>query len=144
MMAIGARLLESGGAVKTATEAQGEMEAEYSVLSMCAANVNAAYAKCLEWCGMFVAVSGDAVFKLETDYVESKLDPQMIQALIQLWQTGKYPTTDFWSQLRQHNLLPADKTDEAMNDDLDAEMPTSINLDTVVAQAAKPIGGDVQ
>ena len=134
MAALGARLLESGGAVKTATEAQGEMESEYSVLSMCAMNVNKAYEKCLEWAGMFVSVSGQAVFKLATDYVESKLDPQMIAALVQLWQTGKYPTTDFWSQLRQYNLIPADKDDEAIQDDLDTEVPTSINLDAATGQ----------
>jgi hypothetical protein len=142
MAAIGARLIEAGSSVKTATEAQGDLESEMSVLSSCANNVNAAYAKCLEWCGLFLGVTTESTFKILTDYVESRLDPQVLTALVALWQSGKYPTSDFWAQLRAKGLIDPEKTDEDIQDELDAEVPTGVNLDNPAVPPQPPTDGN--
>lgn len=120
MVALGARLVQRGTAVKTATEAQGEQEAEHSVLSLICSNVSEAYTKCLQWMAGFMGVSGDVSYEINQDFVEHSLDSQMLLALIQAWQSGKFPEADLWVQFRKYGLIDSEKSDE----DIKAELET--------------------
>lgn len=128
MVALGARLLQPGGAVKTATEAQGEQEAEHSVLSLACSNVSEAYTRCLGWMADFMAAGGATVdYALNQDFVEQHLDPAMLTALIAAWQSGKLPEGDLWAQLRQYGVIDPEKTDEDIKGELETQDP-GLNL----------------
>lgn len=122
MVALGARLIERGQAVKTATEAQSENEAEHSVLSLVAGNVSEAYSRALAWLCRFMKQPEDAVtFELNKDFVEATLNPQMLTALIAAWQSGKLPSSDLWNQFKKYGLIASEKTEEEIQSELDGE-----------------------
>ena len=117
MVAMGARLLEKGGAVKTATQSQNENETEHSVLSLIVHNVNEAYEKCLEWMLQFLNVADVAEYEINTDFTQYALDAQMLSALIALYQSGKYPEMDFWEQLKKYGLIDPEKDNESIKEE---------------------------
>jgi len=137
MKALGARVLQPGQTVKTATEAQNDNETEHSVLSLAASNVSDAYNQILQWMGEFNNITGTIEFELSTDYSVHKLDAQMLTALVAAWQAGRLPSSDFWDQMREYGLVDPSKT----NDQLDGEVEedgTGLNLggDDFESQAA--------
>lgn len=119
MQALGAGLLEKGSAVKTATQVTSESRAEYSVLSLAISNINEAYNKCMQWMMMFLNISGDALYEINTQYNKTIADAQMLQALNALYQGGKFSEVDYWAALRKFELIPADKTDEEIKSELE-------------------------
>jgi hypothetical protein len=119
MIALGARLVEPGGAAKTATEASADSAAQHSVLSLVVNNVSDAYTKALGYVGRFQGADGDFEYTIASDFVEHKLEPQMLTALIQAWQSGRLPETDLWAQLRKHGVIDPSKTDEEISDELE-------------------------
>lgn len=123
MVALGARLVQPGSAVKTATEAQGEQEAEHSVLSLACSNVSEAYSKALGWMARFMGADGEAALTLSQDFVEQRLDPAMLTALIRAWQSGKLPEADLWEQLRKYGVIDGEKDDETIRGELETQDP---------------------
>lgn len=121
MVALGARLVERGQAVKTATEAQTENEAQHSVLSLVANNVSEAYRLALPWVATFMNAPEEADYTLNQDFIEQKLDAHMLTALVGAWQSGRLPSSDFWAQLRKFGIIDAEKTDEDIKDELEGE-----------------------
>lgn len=129
MVALGARLVQPGTAVKTATEAQADNESEHSVLSLAASNVSEAYTKVLVWMAEFMGgEGGEQVYQLNQDFAEHRLDPQMLTALIQAWQSGKLPESDLWAQLRKFGVVDPEKTDEELREELENQNP-GLSLD---------------
>ena len=132
MIALGARLLQPGSAVKTATEAQGELESNHSVLSLAVANVSEAYTKCLNWMLRFMGDSGEASYTLNTDFSRRDLDATIMTALATVWGTGQLPESDLWRAMRRTNLIDPQKTDEEIKEEIDSQM-SGIDLDGDIA-----------
>jgi hypothetical protein len=120
LAALGARIITAGSAVKTATQAQQENEAEHSILSLCCSNVSDAYTKMLQWVMAFEGVTSEATYAISQEFTKYRLDAQMIAALVQLWMTGKYPEGDFWEQLRKYGLIDPEKKDEKIKDETES------------------------
>lgn len=127
MISLGARLIQQGSAAKTATQAQGEIDSEMSVLSLCVSNVSAAYKKALNFAAIFNNVSGEIDYTINKDFIESKIEPQLLMGLIQLWQSGKYPESDLWAKLREYGLIDEMKTDDQIKEEIDSN-PSGIGL----------------
>lgn len=122
MISIGARLITPGSAVKTATEAQADNEAEHSVLSLAVSNVNEAYNKCLGWMMRFYnRASGTPLYEINQEFTKPHIDAQMLTALVTLWQTGKYPDADLFAQLRKYGLVDPEKDDETIKGELESQ-----------------------
>lgn len=121
MVALGARLIEKGTVAKTATEAQNENESQHSVLSLAAENVSEAYVTALGWAARYANAPEEIEFSLNKDFVESRLEAQLLQALISAWQSGQLPSSDLWSQLRKYGVIDSDKTDEEIQSELDSD-----------------------
>lgn len=121
LLALGARLITPGSAVKTATEAQGETEAEHSVLSLAVSNVSEAYTKCLQWMLEFMGGNGTVEYAINQEFTKPNLDAQLLTALVQLWQTGKYPEADLFDQLRKYGLVDPEKDDDTIKDELEGQ-----------------------
>ena len=119
MVALGARLLDKGSAVKTATEAQAENEAEHSVLSLAASNVSEAYTLALSWMAEFMNAPADVEYTLNQEFTRSELTPQMLTALIQAWQSGQLPSSDLWAQLKKYGVIDPEKDDESIKEELE-------------------------
>ncbi|MGI0119696.1 DUF4055 domain-containing protein [Zooshikella sp. RANM57] len=128
MIALGARLLDKGSAVKTATEAQAENEAEYSVLSLAASNVSEAYTLALSWMAEFMNAPADVEYTLNQEFAQSELSPQMLTALVQAWQSGQLPSSDLWTQFRKYGVIDPEKDDESIKEELE-QSDTGLGLD---------------
>ena len=126
MQAMGARLLTPGGAVKTATEAQGDSEAEHSVLSLAVSNVSEAYNRALAWMALFNG-DGDGLFTINQEFTRPTLDPNMLAQLLSAVNSGKIPDSDFWRTLRKAGLIDEEKDDEMLKEEL-ASQPSNIDL----------------
>lgn len=121
MVSLGARLIQPGGAQKTATEDMADRESEMSVLSLCVSNNSEAYTQVIRWMAVFENVdSSDVSYEISSDFVEMRMDAQLLTALIALWQSGKYPEADLWAQLRKYGLIRSDKTDEEIKDEVES------------------------
>ncbi len=121
MVALGARLVERGQAVKTATEAQAENEAQHSALSLVANNVSEAYTTALGWMAQFMNASEKVEYTLNQDFIEQTLDAQMLTALITAWQSGRMPSSDLWMQFRKFGIIDPEKDDEGIKAELESE-----------------------
>lgn len=128
MVALGARLIEKGSAVKTATQAEAETAAEHSALSLIVSNVSEAYTQCLNWMAQFLNVSGEIEYTLNQDFTQANLDPQMLQQILQAVMAGKMPESDFWRYLRDFQLIDPEKTDDDIRGELEAS-GTGLNLE---------------
>jgi len=120
MVALGARLVERGTVAKTATESQNENAVQHSVLSLVVSNVSAAYTACLAWVSQYQNVSGDVGYSINREFIDQRLDPQMITALVGAWQSGKLPESDLWGYWRKHGLIDPSKSDEEIKGEIDA------------------------
>jgi hypothetical protein len=119
MVSLGARLIERGSAVKTATQADNDSAAEHSVLSLVVSNVSEAYCQCLVWMALFVNVTGDAIYKLNQDFSQVSLDANILAQLFNAVQGGRLPATDFWQYLRDRGVIDPEKTDDQIRDELE-------------------------
>jgi len=127
MVALGARLVQPGQAVKTATQAQDESETQHSILSLAASNVSEAYSQCLAWVGEFMAAAGEALYQLNQDLTEHSLDAQMLKELVAAWMSGAIPEGDLWAYLRKVGLIDPEKTDEEIREE--TQNDAGLNLD---------------
>lgn len=128
MVALGARLIERGSAVKTATQADNESAAEHSVLSLVVSNVSEAYTQCLMWMQQFLNLAGKVEYKLNQDFSQITLDATILSALFNAVQGGRLPTADFWQYLRDRGVINPEKTDDQIRGELEAET-ASLGLD---------------
>jgi hypothetical protein len=128
MISLGAQLLTKNRQQKTATEVDSDTATNTSVLSQIAANVSEAYSLCLAWVGEFMGATGEMIYKLNQDFIEHSLDPQMLTALIGAWQSGKLPEGDLWQELRKYGLIDPKKDNETIRDELSNQNP-GLNLD---------------
>lgn len=123
MVALGARLLEKGSAIKTATEAQADQEAETSVLALAVSNLNEAYAIVAMWMEDFMG-SGSFIYEINNDFSALSLDANRLNALVAGWLQGAIPKTDLWAYLRKAGVIDDAKTDE----EIEGEVENSLDL----------------
>ena len=128
MAELGARLVEKGGVVKTATEDENDTEVEHSVLSLASSNVSEAYTQALQWVAEFMNTDGDIEYTLNQEFNKTKLDPQMLMALVGAWQQGTLPDADLWTQYRKVGLIDPEKDDETIREEV-ANSDNGLGLD---------------
>lgn len=121
MVALGARLIEKGAAVKTATEAQGDNEAEHSVLSLAAQNVSEAYTKALEWMSRFLNITGTVLYQLSQEYGFERMTAQDRAQLLMEWQSGLIAKKDARDALRKSGVIDPERTDEDIDGEVEGE-----------------------
>lgn len=136
MIALGAQLVSSDGTVKTAMEAGADNSKNTSVLALACSNVSEAYTKLLKWLGEFEGVTFDFAYTINQDFTRYTVDPQIVTALVQLWQTGRYPDSDLWKLLRKYGLIDSEKQDEEIKDELETS-GNGLGLDDQGGQAGQ-------
>lgn len=139
MVSLGARLIERGSAVKTATQADNDSAAEHSVLSLVVSNVSEAYSQCLAWMAEFVNAPGEVVYKLNQDFSQITLDATILAALFNAVQGGKLPEGDFWQYLRDRGVINPEKTDDDIRGELETQSAgPDLDDDEVIPNGGKP------
>lgn len=134
MIGLGARFMLPGSAVKTATQAAGELSMQHSVLSLVASNISEAYAQCLKWCLKFLGeeVPADGLeYTISQDFVKLAADAQMLQQMVAAWFQGAMPASDLWSWMRKNEFVDPEKTDEQIQAEIAAAgggVPSGVDL----------------
>ena len=122
MIALGAKLLTRGEAVKTVEQSRSEIAAVHSVLSLAATNMALAYTVALGWVSMYTSgADGDISYIMPTDYTEITADPNFINSVLAAWHGGGIPESDKNSAYREIRLIHPEKTDEQIADEIEAE-----------------------
>lgn len=122
MVALGARLLTPGEAAKTAEQSRSETAAAHSPLSLACENISIAYRQAFTWAAMFDSTSEPKVsYEIHSDFTGLVTNPQLLAELIKSWQSGGVPKSDLWASLRQIGVISPDKSDDDIQDELDAE-----------------------
>ena len=116
MLALGARIIQPGGAARTATEIAGQREAQHSILSLIAQNTSEAYTQCLQWAGRYMGVSdndmADIGYEINSDFVAVESSPQELQQMMAGFIQGTIPTTDYIAYMKKVGKFDAEKKTE--------------------------------
>ena len=120
MAMLGARLVQPGEAVKTATQSAGEQEVSHSVVSLAAENVSDAYTQALAWAQMFMGGSGACEYRLSNDLSVIQWDAQILAAVVAAWQSGTLLKSDAIRFMQRIGLADGTKTAEAIIEEIDA------------------------
>jgi hypothetical protein len=129
MIELGARMVVASLTAKTATESRGDQSASTSVLAGCVANVSEAYTQAIMWCCQYMGVSDAKVsYQINQEFVELTADPQMITALVGLWQNGGFAKSDLRAYLRKLGLIAPERTDQQIDGEL-LEQADGLGLD---------------
>jgi hypothetical protein len=142
MVALGARLLQPGSAIKTAEQSKSETRAAYSVLSLICDNVSAAYTNALQWAAKFMGASGEVEFAISTDFDGLTFNTEVVKTVMDGVQKGLIPKSDAWATLRKLNVIDQEKTDEEIRDEIDGDGGGLLGvLDPVTGLPAKGAPG---
>lgn len=111
MASLGAKLLEENQVVKTATQSNNEALSQYSVLSLCVANLNEADENVLRWCSMYYGAGNNADFSIKQDFARGKLSIEDLKFYFELVLQGKMSMQTF-HELRTTGKVPEVDFDE--------------------------------
>ena len=118
---LGARLVMQASANETAEAARIKHSGENSVLSTIVSNTNDAILRCTKWAFRFMANSTteeDIVFQISKEFFDKTIDPQMLLAQLQLYNSAIITESDLRNSLRQSGLIEAGRTNEDIEQDL--------------------------
>ena len=107
MAAIGAKMLQNAETgVKAAETARIEASGESATLSTIANSCEALLTQLLTWAAIWEGSEEDVSIKLNRDFLDTKLDPQALTALLQTWQGGGISLDTFLFNLQKGEILP--------------------------------------
>jgi hypothetical protein len=111
MVMIGARIITDRGANETAEGARIRFASENSVLGDLVHNLSEAIEMCIYWCGEFMGVPADDVeFKINDEFYDKSVDPQIIMSMIQLLDRDLIGEADIFDRLKAGGLIDSDRT----------------------------------
>lgn len=122
MAALGAQLIYTSQN-KTATQQNSEDSATYSTLALCVSNISDAFTLALSWCARFENINDEQLFSISREFTQTRIDPQMLSALIQSWQAGAIPLSQLLYNLRKYETIDPEATDEEIKAEIDTEAP---------------------
>lgn len=115
LVMLGAQLITDKNGNQTAKAAQIQHASEHSVLGDVVGNLSATLNRCVEWCGLFMGVTGDSDFVINAGIFEDGADAQMIIASIQLYDREVIGMTDLRGFARKAGITS--RSDEEIESD---------------------------
>lgn len=122
---LGYQLGQSGYAIKTATQAHNESQAQHSQASLCVANINEGMLNALKWAYQYAGVAGEPKFLIKQQFSPISVDTQVLALLNQLVDGGKLPKSVIWSKAKEFNLLDSELSDDDIIDLIESEYETN-------------------
>jgi len=111
MVAIGARIITDRGGNETAEGARIRFASENSVLGDIVNNLSAGLAVCVEWVAEYMgANNGDIVVKLNTEFYDKSVDPQLIMSMITLLDRDIIGEQDIFDRLQSGGVIDSERT----------------------------------
>jgi hypothetical protein len=113
MATLGARMLapEAKG-VESAQTASIHRAGENSVLASISQSISISLTHVLEWLRDWSNITGDVIVELNRDFVPPTMTAQDLTALVTAWQSGAISHNALFEQLKQNDIIAADKTFE--------------------------------
>ncbi len=128
MAGLGASLLQTQkNGVESAESLRLRQNSEASVLVGAVLSVQEGIAKALSIMAEWEGVSGDIQVALNTDFVDTKIVPEELTALMGAWQSGAISHETFLHNMKKGEILPVEVTVEDEKDRIDLQNP--MNLD---------------
>jgi hypothetical protein len=118
MIGLGAMFLTGSGQAKTATQVDGELMAQHSVLSLISSNVSEAYNQALGYVKLFMGSDDDAELLINREFVRPNASAQEITAVVASFMQGALPISDLLSWQQRHGLVDRDKTLEEYSEEI--------------------------
>ena len=128
MAGLGASLLQTQkNGVESAESLRLRQNSEASVLVGAVLSVQEGITKALSIMAEWEGVSGDIKVELNTDFVDTKILPEELTALMGAWQSGAISHETFLHNMKKGEILPVEVTVEDEKDRIDLQNP--MNLD---------------
>lgn len=128
MAGLGASLLQTQKqGVESAESIRLRQNSEASVLVGAVLSVQEGIAKALSIMAEWEGVSGEIEVTLNTDFVDTKILPEELTALMGAWQSGAISHETFLHNMKKGEILPEEVTVEDEKDRIDVQNP--MNLD---------------
>lgn len=132
MAILGARIIANQKkGVEAAETAKIHNAAENSVLASFANNMSKIFSRLLkiylEWSTGTQLSQEDVKVQINTDYDVSSMSAQELTALVSLWQTGGIAKSDLFKNLKEGEILDADRNFDEMNAEIDEEQAKRMN-----------------
>lgn len=126
MAILGARIIaQEKKGVEAAETAKIHNAAENSVLASFANNMSKTFSKLLriylEWTTGQEIPQNEVKVQINTDYDVSTMSPTELTALVSLWQSGGIAKSDLFRNLKEGEILDADRNLDEMNAEIDEE-----------------------
>ena len=113
MANLGAKMLQNPtSGVRSAETSRIEASGESATLSTIANVTEAQLIQCMGWALDWEGSTGDVSVKLNRDFLDTKLDPQMLSALLSTYHGGGMSLDSFLNTLFKGEIIPADRTIE--------------------------------
>ncbi|HCJ0348589.1 TPA: DUF4055 domain-containing protein [Acinetobacter baumannii] len=127
MQSQGAKITEQNESLKTATQSNNEKLSQYSVLSLCVANLNEAMEYCLKWSAEFFGSGKNAKFVIKQDFAKGKIDLDALKFYWEMVLANRLSMETF------HELLTTGKVPEISFEDEQTRIESeSVNRPMVV------------
>lgn len=129
MIGLGAMFITPGSANKTATQSEGELLAQHSVLSLGTSNVSDAYTKALGFVALFMGSDPAAAsYEITKDFVSPTADANMLREIAASFLQGLLPVSDLLAWQQKHGLVDSEKTLEEYQEEIGGN-DTGLDLD---------------
>nr|DAE33848.1 MAG TPA: portal [Caudoviricetes sp.] len=133
MAILGARIIsQERNGVEAAETAKIHRAGENSVLAEIAINLSIVFKKILkiylEWSASYAISDEDIDVRINTDYDVATMSPAELTALVALWQSGGIAKRDLFDNLKNGEILSADRNFDEMNAEIDEEQMAKVSF----------------
>ena len=144
MAVLGARIIANQKkGVESAETAKIHNSAENSVLASFANNMSQIFSRLLriylEWSTGADIKQEDVKVQINTDFDVSTMSAQELTTLVALWQSGGIAKSDLFKNLKEGEILDADRNLDEMNAEIDEEQAKRMNT---AMQMQEQLGGE--
>jgi hypothetical protein len=131
MATLGARMIKDTTRVQEKAEtARLRARGETSLVMDTLQTVEMGITRLAEWAAEWMGVTSDIVIKLNKDFVDAKIDANMLMALVKSWQTGAISRDTLHSNLQEGEVMSMSRTAQEEKDKIDDEGEFEAQADT--------------
>jgi hypothetical protein len=124
MATLGARMLASEkAAAETAETHTIKRQGENSALASIAHSIDAIIVKALTIMSEWSGIPGEISYKINKDFIPTKMGAQELLALFQVYQGGGMAFSDFIENLQKGEIINSEKTSEQIKEEIDLTGP---------------------
>lgn len=128
MATLGARMLANEkAAAETAETHTIKRQGENSALASIASSIETAIIKALRILCEWVNIQGEITYKINKDFIPTKMSSQDLLALLQAYQSGAIAFSDFIENLKKGEIIDSEKTIEEIQSEIELSGPIRVN-----------------